>query len=604
MYQVSNDYFNSIYEITPKRRTIEGMIGDIEFTADDILKSSFTYKANIVSSSDIKLGGVFVSSISFSFLKPFLNNLRKGSVKGKKISINIGTWINNKYEFVPLGEFYVDSAEYSAVGMDITAYSAMSKLDNKKNLNSALNGKAYDIAVKACKNSGISFGMTKEEVQALPNGNINLGLYTESDVETWRDVISWLAVTLGGYAMINRQGQLIFKTWNDNSLYTITDDMRFNDGKFSDFETYYTGLSVVNIKEQKTEYYGDTSDDGLTMNLGSNPFMQYGTEETRETMKRNILNALRKFKYIPYSVSTYTDIAFDLGDVFTFTGGRANNFKCCIMGIEYKFEKGLKFQGYGKNPALANAKSKTDHNISGLMNQGRNNEVVENSFVNPFDIELLNKAEVEILNLQFASGSGRIVNFFAEINLDITGIDKTKPYEAEVKYYINGELLGYKPKNSWNNDGFHLMHLMYFIRGIEDNQTYSLQVTIQLTNCKADIMAGDIIASLQGQGLIAVEEWDGSIVASDIYEPIKPIIKLAELYEDCDVDLGKTMELEGTEIYIPIPNRTKISGIYDNDSEVHIIMQTGVYARRLEDGTIRRTEDGRTRLTKGGYDDA
>ena len=41
-------------------------------------------------------------------------------------------------------------------------------------------------------------------------------------------------------------------------------------------------MSSTNKQTQIVEYYALDSDNGLTMNLGVNPLLQFGLEETRE----------------------------------------------------------------------------------------------------------------------------------------------------------------------------------------------------------------------------------------------------------------------------------------------------------------------------------
>ena len=50
---------------------------------------------------------------------------------------------------------------------------------------------------------------------------------------------------------------------------------------FSDFITRYTAVSSTNMKTETAEYYHLDPDDGLTMNLGVNPLLQFGLKETR-----------------------------------------------------------------------------------------------------------------------------------------------------------------------------------------------------------------------------------------------------------------------------------------------------------------------------------
>ena len=73
---------------------------------------------------------------------------------------------------------------------------------------------------------------------------------------------------------------------------TLDEKHRFQGASFSDFETRYTGLSCVNLADQTTKYYYVENDDVLVYNLGTNPLMQYGVDETKDALRTNVLTAL------------------------------------------------------------------------------------------------------------------------------------------------------------------------------------------------------------------------------------------------------------------------------------------------------------------------
>ena len=104
---------------------------------------------------------------------------------------------------------------------------------------------------------------------------------------------------------------------------------------FSDFITRYTAVSSTNLRTQTAEYYGLEVDDGLTMNLGVNPLLQFGLEETRRQLCGNILADLAAVNYVPFDSSTIGNPALDLGDVLTFTGGQADGEQMtCITSFQ------------------------------------------------------------------------------------------------------------------------------------------------------------------------------------------------------------------------------------------------------------------------------
>jgi hypothetical protein len=66
---------------------------------------------------------------------------------------------------------------------------------------------------------------------------------------------------------------------------------------------------------ETAEYYALETDDGLIMNLGVNPLLQIGLDETRRDLITNILNVIALVNGVPFDSDTIGNPALDLGDV-------------------------------------------------------------------------------------------------------------------------------------------------------------------------------------------------------------------------------------------------------------------------------------------------
>lgn len=515
MYDVSETYINKLFSVGVKHRRIRGYVDDVPFTECDIVAESLTITDKCLSSDDIKLGGVFLGQLDMTFLPTFAVNITRGTWKDRIINMSIGLELSTGvWEDVPLKPYHITEANHSKNGITITAYDAMEYFDRNINFDTS-SGLMYDFANLACQTVGVDLALTSQEMKALPNGNITLGLYPENDMETLRDLISWLAVTMGGYATINRDGELTFRTWHDTPDLTIDIYHRDVSGKWSDFTTYYTGLSVVNIADGITEYHGTEHDTGLTMNIGSNPFMQYGVKEVKDQMCDDILEALSGFVYTPFNSNSFIDVSLDLGDVIKYTDGLAGDYSiCCVHKIVYSYAKGVKLTGYGKNPALFGAKSKTDKNIQGLLSQSNANEIIAHTFVNTSAIDV-DSTPTSILSIRFATVNAKFVKFLGEIILDTEADTEGEPVTVTVYYYVNDELQSYTPQTSWDNDGKHLLSLLYWLQNLAGGQTHKFEAYIKITGGTATIDVDGVHTVIEGQGLIASESWDGFIEVED-----------------------------------------------------------------------------------------
>lgn len=516
MYSVSNAYKARIVSEEIQERRIRGLLDDIPFTQADLLSGSLKYTEKCASGADIKLGGVFVGELQLTFLKPFADGIARGTWKNRQIKIWIDLKIGeNTWEEVPLKPYFIDSAEHKRDGVSVKAYDAMSRFDKPMTIN-ASDGQLYDFMELACTAAGVTNGMTQAQMEDLPNGDEILGIYTNNDMSTWRDLVSWIAATAGGFATINRTGAVEIRNFTATPVFTVNKYNRFAGGSWSDFATRYTGINITDIDSGMSLHYGQTVDDGLAMNIGADPLLQYGTKEIQQRQRMAIVEALEDFDFVPFKSVSLLDPAFDLGDCISYTDGLAGTSSaCCIMAMAYQYTKGMTLQGFGKDPALSGAQSKTDKNINGLLSRTNENELITYTFTNAREIELEEETEETIISIRFATINPKVVSIFHEIILDTEATTSGDTVEAEIHYYLDGELISFKPRSSWNNDGPHIIPLMYFLNTLEGGKIYTWEVAIVLKNGTGTIARGEANAILQGQGLVAADTWDGLITAED-----------------------------------------------------------------------------------------
>ena len=373
MYAVSDKYKAAMKQPVQRFR-MTGKAGRNSFTDKNILAGSFSITNQCSDESSVQIGQVYIGELNATFMNM---DIPRYGWKGLEIAPVFSMMVEGgNYEDVPLGIFTIDSAKHTASGIVVKAYDNMSKLD-KTCSTTSINGRAYDLMLTACTACGVSLGTTETEFSAMPNGTDELSLYSESDIETWRDFVSWVAMTIGANVYAGRDGKIYVRTYGQDVVDEIDEAHRFSGCEFSDFSTRYTGLSVVNIAGKTTSYYSIDPDDGLTYNIGSNPFLQYGIDEKKDSQRQNILQALSKIDYVPFKAEMIGNPAYDLMDVFRFTDGLGDKSKLfCMTKFTFNYNRLFTAEGVGQDPALSNARSKTDKNLQGLMSSNENQEYI------------------------------------------------------------------------------------------------------------------------------------------------------------------------------------------------------------------------------------
>lgn len=368
MYPVSEAFLQAVQENT-RRYFWSGRITTTkgvtyEFGADDIVKGSGYISSQCCGSTEIELGTVYAAEMGITLLSDIDRYILEDALVELFYHLRLS---DGTFEEIPMGIFEVSEANRNIKTLELKAYDFMLRFDKSFNGFETI-GTVYDFVSLCCKACKVEMAQSQADYEAMPNGTELLSIFTENDIETYRDVLYYVGQVLGGFFCINREGKLELRKYGNEPVMEMETKHRFT-SSFSDFITRYTAVSSTNMKTETAEYYHLDPDDGLTLNLGVNPLLQFGLKETREQLCMNILNDLAVVDYVPFDSETTGNPALDLGDVIRFKGGQADeNRISAITSMQCKIGGKHTLKGVGKNPRLAHAKSKNDKNISGLLN--------------------------------------------------------------------------------------------------------------------------------------------------------------------------------------------------------------------------------------------
>ena len=418
MYPVSEAFLRAVQENTRRyywtgRITTKG--GAVyPFGYEDIVKGSGYISAQCCGSAEIELGTVYAAEMGVTLF----SQVDRYTLDGAKVELFYHLRVEGGgFEEVPMGIFEVSEANRRLHCLELKAYDYMLRFEKSFNGFESV-GNAWAFLELCCKACGVEMENTRAEIEGMPNGRELLSIYPENDIGTYRDVLFFVGQVLGGFFCINRRGRLELRKYGAEPVLEVQGRHRFS-SSFSDFITRYTAVSSTNLRTQTAEYYGLEVDDGLTMNLGVNPLLQFGLEETRRQLCGNILADLAAVNYVPFDSSTIGNPALDLGDVLTFTGGQADGEQMtCITSFQCRIGGRQSLKCVGKNPRLAQAKSKNDKNISGLLNQIEAGKVGIHTFTNA-SAYVVAEDRVRVISIEFAAKEETHVQFFGQVVLDV-----------------------------------------------------------------------------------------------------------------------------------------------------------------------------------------
>lgn len=616
MYPVSDAFLRAVRSNTRKyfwTGTIVTKGGmTYEFGAKEIVKGSGYISRQCCGSTEIELGTVYAAEMGITLL----SDIDRYTLEDAQVTLVFHLVLaDDSVEDVPMGVFEVSEANRLAKCLELKAYDFMLRFDKSFNGFETV-GTAYDFIALCCKRCKVEFANKRAEIDAMPNGGVTISVYTENDIETCRDVLFYVAQVLGGFFIINREGKLELRKYGKDPVMKVEQRHRFS-SSFSDFITRYTAVSSTNKQTQIAEYYALDPDNGLTMNLGVNPLLQFGLKETREMLCRNILTDLSVIRYVPFDSDTIGNPALDPGDVLTFTGGQADEGQItCITSIRQKIGGKQSLKCVGKNPRLAQAKSRNDKNISGLLNQIEDNaktgKIGIHTFTNASAHEI-GQTRVKLVSIQFASSEENHMQFFAQVVVDVAADPVERSAEASgtvvipfpggsgsgtgsaddtsggadagsgggsevsvdvslpVKWqedgqavchvvfeFNNEEIMEHCPVETWHS-GKHILSLYYPIEKIVANYTNTFNVYLWMENGSGTVDVGDCIASVSGQAMAAGEAWDGKLEVEDYTTrfAIGGGLDVNGFREELSMQMKETVN-RGFEVYFA--ERTGISG--------------------------------------------
>ncbi len=565
MYPVSEAFLQAVQENTRRQKwsgkitTTKGV--EYEFTDKDIVKGSGYITRQCCGSAEIELGSVYATEMGITlFLDADRYSLEDATVElFYSIKIADGSW-----ETIPMGIFEISEANRNIKTLEIKAYDYMLRFEKSASTESS-SGCPYDFLSWACEKCKVELAHTQEEIEAMPNGTELLGIYPDGNIETYRDLLFYVAQVLGKVCQINREGKLQLVSYGNEPVVTMEAKHRFS-SSYSDFVTRYTAVYSTNEVDAISEYYCMDPDDGLTMNLGVNPLLQYGLQNTREALISNILNAISVVEYVPFDSTTIGNPALDPMDVVKFSGGHADqNALSCITSITYKIHGKHVLKGVGKNPLLASAKSKADKNIIGLLNQVETSKYVVCAYENASELKV-GSEPIRIIDVTFASIESTSVLFMGNVNCVVRAEDETvstkytvshlvpnvesivakavaeakeeeeipeieyETLEEEVTVPITSKgnpvvtflykmddtwIEDYSPKQTLH-DGENILPLLYPISGLGANSAKQLEVYMSVEGGEITIAPANCKAAVAGSGIASgFTEWDGKLVIEE-----------------------------------------------------------------------------------------
>lgn len=595
---IGSSAFQAANAKSAQKHRVRGFIDDIPFTSRNVLCGSMNITGQCSEESDYKIGAVFVGQLTVTFLRNL--SVIPTSWKNRKITVIFGLCIDeieDIYEEFPLGEFYVSEAEVTADGVSITAYDAMSRFDEKLPSDFLASGTVYDITAAICQTCGVTFGMTQQQAAALPNGSQPLGLYTPNECKTYRDILFWLSNAVAGFATINTEGKLVYRSYSGRSasLLNVGPSKRVQGAGFSDFSVEFQAVLFENADGTFQRTGNQAS--GPVYNNGFNPFLEFGTAEARAILRNNVSDVIRAIDFVPFAVDIMSAPIFELGDVLEFTGGiiEGTDKIGIVQGFEWNLNRSLVIRGFGADPALQDVMTAEEQADAASRRSDQNSEMIYRDFKNLVPISIADEP-TKVVDIYFTTNKETDVEVWHEIQLETALTQGSSNMTVQAVYYLDSVEIARKPIETFGDNGFHILDLHYF-SNIDNVGSHRWEVTLEASGGTAAIRSNDAIAVLKGQGLSKADGWTGVIILEDeITEPVMSMdpvgisesveISMIDIHSEnyIDIDLSDdivlpvmSMSITGMTDDVAITLYKPTANVVSEDNEFFLTDESGVY---------------------------
>lgn len=534
MYKASTD-FNKVIRRKSRRYFWTGEIilktgKTINFDDKHIIKDSGYITNSCSGNNEIELGSVYAAEMGVT-LK--MDELKEVLLDQSIVKLYFNLILDNgSIEKVPLGIFETYEANRTKKFIELKCYDYMVRFNKTLTFKETF-GTVYELLSFCCKKCKVELGMTKEDIEKLPNGTEILGIYAEHDIETYRDLIHYIAATTATFSTIDRYGKLQLKKFTQVGDYEIKEIDRY-ELSISDFTTRYSAIQSTNLKTKISEYYANENDSFLTMNIGVNPLMQLGLPEKRTRMCKRILAEISLLNYTPLDSVIVSDPTLEVGDSIIFKIGE-ESYPTIITTIEYKIHGKYRIKSVGKNSLFSGSKSKQDKNIQGILKTIESDKVKVNNYLNTTELTILNTPQT-IIDIEFASNKETDAFFVATLLIKSEGERKvveenfkiknemkeltllhevSKKQEVTLSYSLNELVLpNHTPKTEYES-GNHILTLFYPIIKLKENVLNRFTVDISVDNGKLIIPVEGVSAAVIGSALGGDIPWDGKIKVNE-----------------------------------------------------------------------------------------
>ena len=303
-----------------KNRTLAIRVGN--YQSRDVNEASFDY--GYIKGDTYKPGGTCAGSAKIVFAS-VITSFRKLD----KIYPEIGLLVDGTYEWVKMGEYFINDIEIdrNRKTTELELMDGMFKLNREYVTDLTYPAEIRNIIKEICLKTGIELA---NETMGLASMNYRIDKIPKDKKMTFRDVLGLSAQMLGMSCFFNREGKLEVKELTDSGI-VITADSYFMHGLTkSEIEYQIAGITCKKDKET------------LTVGLRTGRSLEIENIFMSQSVLDNLYHNIKDIRYYPFSLNYQGHLLLDVGQWVTIKTNTGETFKSPVLSQSFNFKGGLR----------------------------------------------------------------------------------------------------------------------------------------------------------------------------------------------------------------------------------------------------------------------
>ena len=343
-----------------KNRTLAIRVG--QYQSSDIKEAHFDY--GYIKGDTYKPGGTCAGSAKITFTR-IITTFNKLD----KIYPEIGLLVDGTYEWVKMGEYFINDIEIdrNRKTTKLDLMDGMFKLNREYVTDLTYPAEIKHVIKEVCLKTGITLA---NEYMDITSMNYRIEQIPKNKKMTFRDVLSLASQMLGMSCFFNREGKLEIKELTDSGI-TITADSYFMHGLTkSEIEYQIAGISCKKDKET------------LTAGMRTGRSLELDNLFMSQTVLDNLYHKIKNIRYYPFNLNYQGHLLLNVGEWVTIKTNTGETFKSPVLSQSFTFKGGLR----GRISADSKAGNDAQYSYAGTITK----KIVQ---FNEFEAQIQNQIE-------------------------------------------------------------------------------------------------------------------------------------------------------------------------------------------------------------------